>query len=73
MRKLIALTLGIGIVSLPGIAVVSAKAQSIDPPHTRNTGNPHQTLEPKKRLIGQHTGGNGSPNRPLKRRKHAKH
>ena len=50
MRKLLVLALGLGLVSLPGIFTAPAKAQSIEPPHTRNAGSPYQTLKRKKQV-----------------------
>ena len=50
MRKLLALALGLSLVSLPGIFTAPAKAQSIEPPHTRNAGSPYQTLKRKKHM-----------------------
>ena len=48
MRKLLALALGLSLVSLPGIFTAPAKAQSVEPPHTRNAASPYQTLKRKK-------------------------
>jgi hypothetical protein len=48
MRKLLALAVGLGLLTLPGFSVLPAKAQSVEPPHTRGAGSPYQTLKRKK-------------------------
>jgi hypothetical protein len=61
MRKLMVLALGLGLLSLPGIAVVPAKAQSIQPPHTTGAGSPYTTgaLKRKKQVTAKQTGKAG--------------
>lgn len=49
MRKLLALAVGLGLLVPAGFTVLPAKAQSVEPPHTKGAGSPYQTLKTTKK------------------------
>ena len=49
MRKLLALAVGLGLLVPAGFMVLPAKAQSVEPPHTKGAGSPYQTLKTNKK------------------------
>ena len=73
MRKLLALALGLGLLSLPGLMSVAAKAQSSyaspPPAYTQGAGSPYTTgaLKRKKHAVVRHKQKTSIRHRRVKR------